>query len=226
MWRRRGMISSWENPHYLKVNHWRSSERLHSLTTPPVTSVQPPRTLGRRSPSTSPIILLLGSGRSSHRRPVSTRLRPTAPARLFRPCSCASIDRDATRRDATAGPPACWPAVSRMCVVAELSAPPRITPSITSRRTRRQTPLRFLASPLLRREGSSELREHIQRPPSSCAKAVASAAAFLSGQLSVPPPVTTTPLTLEDSRSLNFLWLLLPPAAPISFRGTRGRGGV
>jgi hypothetical protein len=99
MWRRRGMISSWENPHYLKVNHWRSSERLHSLTTPPVTSVQPPRTLGRRSPSTSPIILLLGSGRSSHRRPVSTRLRPTAPARLFRPCSCASIDRDATRRD-------------------------------------------------------------------------------------------------------------------------------
>jgi hypothetical protein len=77
---------------------------MQSLTTPPVTSVQPPRTLGRRSPSTSPIILLLGSGRSSHRRPVSTRLpHPLA-------CSARARARPSitTRRPA---PPACWPVV-------------------------------------------------------------------------------------------------------------------
>jgi hypothetical protein len=140
---------------------------MQSLTTPPVTSVQPPRTLGRRSPSTSPIILLLGSGRSSHRRPVSTRLP--------HPLAC--------------------------------SARARARPSIT---TRRPAPPSLLAGCgggswlLLRRQNSSELRKHIQRPPSSCAKAVASAAAFLSGQLSVPPPIGFATQLLEDSRSLNF----------------------
>jgi hypothetical protein len=152
------MISSRENPHYLKVNavsHYSSS-------------VQPPRTLGRRSPSTSPIILLHARARPIE--PPPTGLHPpTAPARLFRPCSCASIDHDAT-----AGPPS---------LLAGCGGGSWL---------------------LLRRQNSSELRKHIQRPPSSCAKAVASAAAFLSGQLSVPPPIGFATQLLEDSRSLNF----------------------
>lgn len=159
MWRRRGMISSWENPHYLKVNavaHYSSSDQCPATTyARPAFAVDEPNHSAARVRSIEP--------------PPTGLHPPTAPARLFRPCSCASIDHDAT-----AGPPS---------LLAGCGGGSWL---------------------LLRRQNSSELRKHIQRPPSSCAKAVASAAAFLSGQLSVPPPIGFATQLLEDSRSLNF----------------------
>jgi hypothetical protein len=181
MWRRRGMISSWENPHYLKVNavaHYSSSDQCPATTyARPAFAVDEPNHSAARVRSIEP--------------PPTGLHPPTAPARLFRPCSCASIDHDAT-----AGPPQ---PVGRLW-------------------------WRFLASP-----PSSEFFRAAEAY--STAAVVVCKSCGLGGGVLVRSAVRPTTHWLCHTAIGRFpqpqlLWLLLPPAAPIPFRGTRGRGGV